>query len=421
MLIPAPRIHLYALSLCTAVAASACGSPDPTTPLDGTAPADESEGSAGHTGTSATAFSWTGEYPVHAGAATEMIRAPLPSNASAWVLRAQALGASGPFCPLVDSVKDAEGYVWVPPAPTQMAGLPYCTDCAERVSVGYGYGLFAFPSNGEPLPPTPFLDLRVVFRDCLTYLPLAPALAPASVQLDGLAVSPLAEGEAGRLHVFVLLHRASAFRAETAAEDAVLQGGLAKAAEVLDEAGIDLSVVGYADLDGSGAPVVFSRVKRGALDALDEEARRAAPGWLGRPDSMVVPIIVGPCLVEKDPLFGTTSRPMGYVPRIPGGFPVDGHADGVFLQGAACDPKVPVQPWPSGEPLGKVLAHELGHYLGLYHSVEKSGQEDALDDTAEGNLMFHSPLASSAKGLSPRQIQVLRNHPYVLRHSYSVL
>lgn len=441
---PAPARALFALALGACTAGTQVGEPPGQGPGGPEAP-----------------FETAAEYPVSADGTTDLFELPLGPGHGALVIRVRP-GGAGPqgdpespagetgdpeagtpepgdgetggsgagaagdgaggdgtvgdgVCYQIDSVTDSDGGTWVPPAAGQIDWGPHCLSCAQRVSVGHGYGLFVFSNNGDPLPQASSVTLRVTLRDCATRLPLSDlssAVAPASVRVESFRTPELPSPEAaGRLSLFLAFAEGTQFSSEDVEASPLLQEALAAAGTALAPAGIGLDVAGTADFDAGVERVVYSDADRGPLDELylrADEARRAAGHGA---DSVLV--VFAPCLVEEDVLHGVPARPDGMVPRLPGGFSTGGHADGVFLRAAGCDPGAGTDYWPGGGLLGKVMAHEIGHHLGLYHTVEASGEEDHLDDTTAANLMFPVPVAAGAAGLSPRQIRVLRSHPLV--------
>lgn len=340
--------------------------------------------------------------PLGAGAGSLVIRARLPDE------------SEGPArCFQLDDVRDAAGRTWVPPADTAADWGDHCANCAQRVSVGQGYGLFAFPNDGAPLPEAASVDLRVSLRDCATRLPFDPAFdgeAPPRVVVESLRVP--ARDAAARLHlpvVFAFTDGAQ-FHAASAESDPIFSAARAELAAGLDTAGIDLDVAALVDVAGPKGALVYREGDRSALDALDAKARAAAR-MRGVAGDRALFVVLAPCIVHDPDPSGNGGQPEGMSAHIPAGYPAGGHTDAIFLHTAVCGDPASAGYWPSGEPLGRVMLHEIGHALGLYHSVEADGRVDHLDDTDEHNIMYFRALSPDARGLSPRQIHVIRHHP----------
>ncbi|MGK3960035.1 hypothetical protein WMF38_44170 [Sorangium sp. So ce118] len=361
-------------------------------------------------------FDFVSDLPVSADGTTPHVKIPLGRGHGKLVVRTRFIDepADTPPCFQIDDVIDADGQVWVPPAETHADWGDYCTSCAQRVSVGHGYGLFAFPNDGSPLPAADFVSLRVALRNCVTKLPLDPAFdgaPPPSVRVEALRAPPVRDGTPRTLRLFFAFAEGAQFQRATASDTPLLARALAAARAMLAPAGIELALAGAADVAAPAAPLAYSDADRTALDAVHQDAVAAAASQGVDPSATLVVAFV-PCLEGSDDIRGGTSHPEGLAAHLPAGYAIGGHADAVFLQGASCRPAPDEAYWSDDEPLAKVLVHEIGHALGLYHSVEADGRTDHLSDTDEHNLMLYAPLLSSVQGgLSERQIRVLRSHP----------
>jgi hypothetical protein len=122
-----------------------------------------------------------------------------------------------------------------------------------------------------------------------------------------------------------------------------------------------------------------------------------------------VAVVVAPCLRRANPALQSSQLLSGSVLRIPGGLPLAGMADGVFVATGACPSDQPA----TAEQLGWRLAHELGHWLGLRHPVEATGATDNLADTDGGkaNLMTREEGLKPSFALTPLQAVAARRHP----------
>ncbi len=352
-------------------------------------------------------FATLGTFPLRAGGMTDLLTLPIDANVGTLFLRTTASEAMQ--CFQLDSVGPPNGAAWVPPAATNEDWGPYCTTCPQRVSLGHGYGLFGFPNDGSELPFPSELTFRVVLRDCTTMQPLfmAGAPIPDAVRVEWatrLPPSPSQDDAEGVLRVSFAFAPGTQF----SVGDSLLSAALSEANTRLSPAHLSLELVGKIELASDrGAELTFGSMDRTPLDSLTQEARAAMT-------TPAIPVIFVPCLTSRNDLTSQVTHPNGFVPRIPGGFPIGGFADAIFINGRSCPPAPDATYWLSGGLLSKTLVHELGHYLGLYHTVEASGQEDHLSDTDAQNLMYHQALDSNAQGFSPSQIAVMRRHPAVI-------
>lgn len=319
-----------------------------------------------------------------------------------------------PRCVQLDPVVDDVGSEWVSPSATSIDWGPYCVRCTQRVSVGHGYGLYEFPNDGASMPKARALTVRVVLRACDSGLPYDArfdAPLPARALVEALRLPAVDDARRGSLRIDLAFVAGGQLSRASLGTDAILDGAIADVRARLGAASIDVTLGDAVDVpseSADGAPLEFSRGDLSPLDALSRRVSSALGA--ARPPTVVV--VFAPCMIEKDPVHGTETRPDGLVPHIPGGFSRGVAADAVFIRGNNCSAPTSTY-WYSAPLLGKIITHELGHYLGLYHSVEADGQLDLLADTDEHNLMSYRPQDTGAEGLSPSQLRVMREHPLV--------
>lgn len=304
-------------------------------------------------------------------------------------------------CVQIEQLVDGDGVEQVAPHDDG----PYCRECAERVAVGVGWGLFVLPSGANPLAGP--LTIRVMARDCATFTGSPPTEeSPPSLFVETMALP--STPATGRLTLRVAVTPGSRFYADPAAAVPELAETVLALSEHLAAAGIAveatqcwLPAATIADTDD--APGDLSSL--GALQAEVTQACGPAPGSLT--------VVLAGCVRQSALLGGVVSEPQATTTHVGAGMGPPDLADGIFVRGRLCgySPSVFV-PWsPAG--LGKLLAHEVGHALGLYHSIESDGSTDLLSDTASDNLMNYRPTLATSAGLTWMQSEVMRRHPLV--------
>jgi len=335
---------------------------------------------------------------------TEPVQFELETKARAFALRVSpAADSGGARCYALHDVVVNDAEVWIS-EPTISDYGDYCTGCAQRVSVGSGYGFFVLPSAAEAPEPVYSVRARVGLRDCATLTP-ATAGSPDMLQVELASWQPPAAEARLRLPLAVVV----ATQHGLARDAELLPAALRAVKEIWKAAKIDVELEPHAVISPPAAAIEFSAVDRAALVQLEQRARQALGPHARDPRWPLV--ILGTCLRRKDVILGGQSEPWAYTAHLPGGSAVGDAPDAIFVAAERCEGLEPGPRFNDAAQLGAVLAHELGHYLGLYHVVEVDGRQDALSDTSadDANLMRASPLASSTS-LSAGQISIARRH-----------
>ena len=325
----------------------------------------------------------------------------------AFALRAHVSGATGilPCFALEDVVVNGDRS-WVGSATVADYG-DYCTQCAQRVSVGTGYGLYMLPSAADGGIELTSVSARVALRQCstLTPQPRAALGSPGELIVELEAWQPPPEDEPLRLPIAVVV----ATRYGLASDASLLPEALARLQDIWAAAHIELDFAARVEVTPPTAVLEYSATDHTALDALAQAAGAALSGRAHDPRWPVM--ILGPCLRRIDVISGGQSQPWAYTPHLPGGSSAAAAPDAIFIATERCEGLSPLPSFDASAQLGAVMAHELGHYLGLYHVLEADGRPDDLSDTiaSEHNLMQATPSAS-AIALSYSQIDIARRH-----------
>lgn len=325
----------------------------------------------------------------------------------AFALRAQLTEAARtlPCLTLEDVVVNGD-QSWVPRAQVADYG-DFCTQCAQRVSVGAGYGLFLLPSAADDALLLTEVSARVALRDCstLTPQPLAALGTAGALQLDVSSWQPPPAATQLHLPVAVVVATQYGFAADTS----LLPDALATMQRIWTAARIELQLEPTTQITAPAPVTEYTASDRAALVALGQAARA---GLSERARDARWPVmILGPCLRRLDVIGGGQSEPWAYTPHLPGGSGVGDAPDQIFVAAERCEGLSALPGFSDPALLGTVMAHELGHYLGLYHVLEADGREDALSDTdaSAPNLMRATPSAS-ANIISASQINIARRH-----------
>jgi hypothetical protein len=353
---------------------------------------------------------WTllGEGPLGPRGQTDRVVLDAPAGTASITLRVVdwsggAVSDGAPACVQLAQLDDPTGTNWVAPSNPG----PYCIGCPQRVSLGLGYGLFVLPSNDQPLPLEGPLGIRAAAIDCsATALDATPV---TRLRIEALVRPAIAADRTGVLAVGLAFDRTSPL-ADEAHRAAVVPEALRLVDAMLAPGHLRVQVVRTRLVDVP-APLELVRNDNGPLDRLYRDVRGGA-GCAPPAEDGWIPIVFAGCIRITDPDLTTSLAPDGLTPGIPSGFAPPGHAHGIFLKGRSCRDGADPIDWPASL-LAKLIAHELGHYLGLYHSVEADGTLDQLADTAADNIMFASPLDSTAQGFTAAHFRVMRRHPAI--------
>lgn len=213
----------------------------------------------------------------------------------------------------------------------------------------------------------------------------------------------------GQLPLAVHLTGAGGLQAANVADDTLWQAALATLTDSFADAGVDVTVAGYHDVEGGAllrSPELRPELCEGGELATLLGALAPTPGAV---DVVLVDRLR--CTVGGATVLDSFA---GLAASVPGDALLEGGPHGgvaLALGVVGSDPAL----------AGHTLAHELGHLLGLFHTMEQvSGADppiyDVVADTPDApdfadNLMAAVPGGSRA--LTEGQAHVLRTNPWV--------
>ena len=339
---------------------------------------------------------------------TQTLRVPVRAPDGATAILVAPIGASDDgYCFQLEAVVDGHGTALVAAADNRLEWGRTCYACSQRVGVGHGFGWFILPNDGIEHDFGDHFDLVVSARDCATLLPIDTSFeqgAPGAVRVRAFAFATKRRP--------VALDLFAAYTDDSGLAGPGVRNWLARVVELagayFPPDAPTLVLRGSASLGMAPGAVRFGDGEQAALDKI-HRAAWAAAGQSGVDTTSMGLVLFATCLKHIGP-DGAATETQGYSPRIPGGGGDGTFADGVFVSASGCGAGALTA---TPERAAKILAHELGHFLGLYHTVEASGAQDLLPDTDSTNLMSYLPDAMGNSGLSPMQVLVMRQHPYV--------
>jgi hypothetical protein len=209
----------------------------------------------------------------------------------------------------------------------------------------------------------------------------------------------------GALDLVLNFAPACGISASTAADDEILQNGIAKIDKIFQSAGIEVGSVSYRDV-----PELADRVDVGGPSCLGGPETEAAFDAVG---GSMAPTAVQLLFIES---FRCEIDGADFGPQIAGvsnglpGLPL-ATRDGVMV--ATNNMKKYPEDW------ALVMTHELAHFFGLFHTCENAEEIcDRIPDTKEGdradqNLMFPSVDLVAREVLTKQQGAVMRLSPAV--------